>query len=73
MAAQAVSARETQTMRAKASEGFTLQELVASLQKLLTEKPELKDVTVSLADGLSITGPAREIEADSEEKRIIIG
>lgn len=72
MAAQAVSAREAQTINAKTSKGFTLQDLVASLQKLLTEKPELKDATVSLADGLSITGPAREIEADSEEKRVII-
>lgn len=76
MAAQAENTREAQTIRSMLSGGFTVQELVVCLQRLMAEKPEMRTAPVLLAEYMRIIGVAREIEAETgegvEEKRVII-
>ncbi len=76
VAAQADNARETQTFRSLFSEGFTVQELVVCLQRLMAEKPEMRTAPVLLAEYMRIIGVAREVEADIDEatgeKKVII-
>jgi hypothetical protein len=64
MAAQAANDRERQTVRS--SSGFTVVELIATLQKVLREKPELATAIIDLADGMRIIGPARQVEAETD-------
>lgn len=64
MAAQAANERERQTVRN--SSGFTVIELIATLQKMLREKPELAEARIELSDMLRIIGPAREVEAETD-------
>lgn len=61
MAAQAANDRERQTVRS--SSGFTVVELIATLQKMLREKPELAEARIELSEDIRIIGPAREVEA----------
>jgi hypothetical protein len=73
MAAQVANSRERQTVRN--SSGFTVIELIAILQKMLCEKPELAEARIELADEMCIIGPAREVEAETDgegEGRVII-
>lgn len=64
MAAQAANERERQTVRS--SSGFTVAELIATLQKMLREKPELAEARVELADMMSLVGSAREVEVETD-------
>lgn len=73
MAAQAANERERQTVRN--SSGFTVAELIATLQKMVRENPEVAAARIELSDGMRIVGSAREVEAETsgeDESRVIL-